>query len=148
MKVVLQRVLRAQVTSQKEILGKIQQGLVLLVGVGGHDTVEDVNYLVRKILNLRVFEDEVGKMNLNIQQVAGSILSISQFTLYADTNKGNRPNFMQAAEPQMAKELYEKFNQGLRMGKIAVETGRFGADMQVDFVNDGPVTILLDSQNR
>lgn len=148
MKVVLQRVLRAQVTSRKEILGKIQQGLVLLVGVGSHDTVEDVNYLVRKILNLRVFEDEVGKMNLNIQQVAGSILSISQFTLYADTNKGNRPNFMQAAEPQMAKELYEKFNQGLRMGKIAVETGRFGADMQVDFVNDGPVTILLDSQNR
>lgn len=148
MKVVLQRVLKAQVTSQAEILGKIQQGLVLFVGVGSNDTVEDVNYLVRKILNLRIFEDEVGKMNLNIQQVAGSILSISQFTLYADIKKGNRPNFMQAAEPKMANELYEKFNQGLRMGKITVATGRFGTDMQVDFVNDGPVTILLDSQNR
>ncbi|WP_057753727.1 D-aminoacyl-tRNA deacylase [Weissella kandleri] len=148
MKVVLQRVLKAQVTSQAEILGTIQQGLVLFVGVGSNDTVEDVNYLVRKILNLRIFEDEVGKMNLNIQQVAGSILSISQFTLYADIKKGNRPNFMQAAEPKMANELYEKFNQGLRMGKITVATGRFGTDMQVDFVNDGPVTILLDSQNR
>ncbi|KRN75783.1 D-tyrosyl-tRNA(Tyr) deacylase [Weissella kandleri] len=144
----MQRVLKAQVTSQAEILGTIQQGLVLFVGVGSNDTVEDVNYLVRKILNLRIFEDEVGKMNLNIQQVAGSILSISQFTLYADIKKGNRPNFMQAAEPKMANELYEKFNQGLRMGKITVATGRFGTDMQVDFVNDGPVTILLDSQNR
>ena len=148
MKVVLQRVLEASVTVDKKQIGAIQQGFLLLVGVGQDDTIEDVQYVARKISQLRVFEDAEGKMNKNIQDVAGSILSISQFTLYANTKKGNRPSFVEAAKPEIANQLYEQFNEELRQLGMTVETGQFGADMKISLINDGPVTILFDSKKN
>lgn len=148
MKVVLQRVLEASVTVDKKQIGAIQQGFLLLVGVGQDDTIEDVQYVARKISQLRVFEDAEGKMNKNIQDVAGSILSISQFTLYANTKKGNRPSFVEAAKPEIANQLYEQFNEELRQLGMTVETGQFGADMKISLINDGPVTILFDSKKK
>lgn len=147
MKVVLQRVKSASVTIEDVVVGAINQGYLLLVGVGPDDTKEDVQYLARKISGMRIFSDENGKMNLSIHQVNGSILSISQFTLFADTKKGNRPSYTSAANPELAKSLYEELNVLLRDEHgIVVETGVFGADMQVSLVNDGPVTILLDTK--
>ena len=147
MKVVLQRVKSANVTIEDVVVGAINQGYLLLVGVGPDDTKEDVQYLARKISGMRIFSDENGKMNLSIHQVNGSILSISQFTLFADTKKGNRPSYTSAANPELAKTLYEELNVLLRDEYgIVVETGVFGADMQVSLVNDGPVTILLDTK--
>lgn len=147
MKVVLQRVKSASVTIEDVVVGRINQGYLLLVGVGPDDTKEDVQYLARKISGMRIFSDENGKMNLSIHQVNGSILSISQFTLFADTKKGNRPSYTSAANPELAKTLYEELNVLLRDEYgIVVETGVFGADMQVSLVNDGPVTILLDTK--
>lgn len=147
MKVVLQRVKSASVTIEDVVVGAINQGYLLLVGVGPDDTKEDVQYLARKISGMRIFSDETGKMNLSIHQVNGSILSISQFTLFADTKKGNRPSYTSAANPELAKSLYEELNVLLRDEHgIVVETGVFGADMQVRLVNDGPVTILLDTK--
>lgn len=147
MKVVLQRVKSASVTIEDVVVGTINQGYLLLVGVGPDDTKEDVQYLARKISGMRIFSDENGKMNLSIHQVNGSILSISQFTLFADTKKGNRPSYTSAANPELAKTLYEELNVLLRDDYgIVVETGVFGADMQVSLVNDGPVTILLDTK--
>lgn len=147
MKVVLQRVKSASVTIEDVVVGTINQGYLLLVGVGPDDTKEDVQYLARKISGMRIFSDENGKMNLSIHQVNGSILSISQFTLFADTKKGNRPSYTSAANPELAKTLYEELNVLLRDEYgIVVETGVFGADMQVSLVNDGPVTILLDTK--
>ena len=147
MKVVLQRVKSASVTIEDVVVGAINQGYLLLVGVGPDDTKEDVQYLARKISGMRIFSDETGKMNLWIHQVNGSILSISQFTLFADTKKGNRPSYTSAANPELAKSLYEELNVLLRDEHgIVVETGVFGADMQVRLVNDGPVTILLDTK--
>ena len=148
MRVVLQRVAYASVTVDGEIIGKIQRGFLLLVGVTHDDTMEDMEYLVRKIVQMRIFEDEEGKLNRSIQDIGGEILSVSQFTLYADTKKGNRPSFSKAAPGDVALEMFEQFNGLLRDTGIPVETGQFGADMKVDLLNDGPVTILLDSKNR
>lgn len=146
MRVVLQRVLGASVQVGEETVGFIDgRGLVLLVGIADGDTNADAKYLADKISGLRVFEDETGKMNLDLAQVGGSILSISQFTLYGDVRKGRRPNYTKAAAPEVARPLYEVFNQQLRTHGHRVETGQFGAMMKVSLVNDGPVTILVDS---
>ena len=148
MRVVLQRVAHASVTVDEKVIGKIQRGFLLLVGVTHDDTMEDMEYLVRKIVQMRIFEDEEGKLNRSIQDIGGEILSVSQFTLYADTKKGNRPSFSKAAPGDVALEMFEQFNGLLRDTGIPVETGQFGADMKVELLNDGPVTILLDSKNR
>lgn len=148
MKVVLQRVAHASVTVDEKVIGKIQRGFLLLVGVTHDDAMEDMEYLVRKIVQMRIFEDEDGKLNRSIQDIGGEILSVSQFTLYAETKKGNRPSFSKAAPGDVALEMFEQFNGLLRDTGIPVETGQFGADMKVELLNDGPVTILLDSKNR
>lgn len=149
MKIVLQRVKSASVSIEGTVVGDIEQGFLLLVGVGPDDTRDDASYLARKIAGMRIFSDENGKMNLSIDQIGGKILSVSQFTLFADTKKGNRPSFTGAASPEAANKLYEEFNEILltEYGLI-VETGEFGADMRVNLVNDGPVTILLDTKNQ
>lgn len=148
MRIVLQRVAHANVTVEEKVIGKIQRGFLLLVGVTHDDAMEDMEYLVRKIVQMRIFEDEEGKLNRSIQDIGGEILSVSQFTLYADTKKGNRPSFSKAAPGDVALEMFEQFNGLLRDTGIPVETGQFGADMKVELLNDGPVTILLDSKNR
>ena len=148
MRVVLQRVAHASVTVEEKVIGQIQRGFLLLVGVTHDDAMEDMEYLVRKIVQMRIFEDEEGKLNRSIQDIGGEILSVSQFTLYADTKKGNRPSFSKAAPGDVALEMFEQFNGLLRETGIPVETGQFGADMKVELLNDGPVTILLDSKNR
>lgn len=149
MRIVLQRVKSASVAIEGTVVGEIEQGFLLLVGVGPDDTRDDASYLARKIAGMRIFSDENGKMNLSIDQVGGKILSVSQFTLFADTKKGNRPSFIGAASPEAANKLYEEFNEILRTEYgLIVETGEFGADMQVSLVNDGPVTILLDTKNQ
>lgn len=144
MKVVAQRVLQAQVSINQAVVGQIGSGLMLLVGFGHDDTIEQVNYLVPKILHSRIFADQEGKTNLSILDVQGAILSISQFTLYANTKKGNRPSFTEALAPDLAKDLYEQFNQQLRSSNLVVQTGQFGADMQVQLTNDGPMTIIYE----
>ena len=148
MRVVLQRVAHASVTVEEKVIGKIERGFLLLVGVTHDDAMEDMEYLVRKIVQMRIFEDEEGKLNRSIQDIGGEILSVSQFTLYADTKKGNRPSFSKAAPGDVALEMFEQFNGLLRDTGIPVETGQFGADMKVELLNDGPVTILLDSKTR
>ncbi|WP_203648291.1 D-aminoacyl-tRNA deacylase [Secundilactobacillus yichangensis] len=145
MRIVLQRVTSAQVAIDDQVVGKIKQGYLLLFGASDSDGEDEIDYYVHKISKLRVFSDDAGKMNLSIEDIGGAILSISQFTLYADTKKGNRPSFTKAGAPDHAKEIYERFNQKLRNAGIHVETGEFGADMQVSLVNDGPVTIIFDS---
>lgn len=144
MKVVVQRSKNSKVTIDGKINGKIDAGYVLLVGFTNGDNEEIIDKIVHKIINLRIFEDENGKINKSILDVKGNILSISQFTLYADSSKGNRPSFMNALEPNEASKLYDYFNNKLRE-HVSVETGIFGADMKVEIYNDGPVTILLDS---
>ncbi|QOR65653.1 D-tyrosyl-tRNA(Tyr) deacylase [Cytobacillus suaedae] len=146
MKVVVQRAKHARVIVDNTIVGSIDHGLMLLVGVTHSDTVEDVKYLAEKVANLRIFEDEAGKMNLSLLDVKGQILSVSQFTLYGDCRKGRRPNFMEAAKPDYAEELYEIFNQELRNKGIEVSTGQFGAMMDVQFTNVGPVTLIIESK--
>ncbi|GIO21817.1 D-aminoacyl-tRNA deacylase [Oceanobacillus sp. J11TS1] len=148
MKVILQRVKEASVTVDGVKISDIEKGYLLLVGVTHDDTEEDVKYLVNKIVHLRVFEDESGKMNHSLKDVEGSILSVSQFTLYGDTKKGRRPSFIKAAKPEEAKALYDSFNKALREEGIATETGKFGAMMDVQLINDGPVTLILDSKDR
>ncbi|MGL4697155.1 D-aminoacyl-tRNA deacylase [Enterococcus larvae] len=148
MKAVIQRVSHAKVEIDGETIGQIDSGFMILLGIHTEDTLEDVAYLVRKISKLRVFEDSEGKMNEDIQSAGGKILSISQFTLYADTKKGNRPSFISAARPEQAIPLYEAFNQQLREAGIAVETGEFGGDMDVTLTNDGPVTIVIDTREK
>ncbi|GAA5350963.1 D-aminoacyl-tRNA deacylase [Streptococcus uberis] len=147
MKIVIQRVSEASVAIEGEIVGAIQKGLLLLVGFGPEDGQEDVDYAVRKITQMRIFSDAEDKMNLSLLDIKGSILSISQFTLFANTKKGNRPAFTEAAKPEMASQLYEQFNQALS-ALCPLERGVFGADMKVSLVNDGPVTIILDTKNR
>ncbi|ATF41332.1 D-tyrosyl-tRNA(Tyr) deacylase [Weissella paramesenteroides] len=148
MRIVLQRVKSASVSIDETVVGKIGVGYVLLVGIADNDTEAELDYLVRKITKLRVFEDLVGKMNLAIEDVGGQILSISQFTLYADTKKGNRPSFTKAGAPDFADKMYQLFNKKLRDTGLTVETGEFGANMQVQLINDGPVTIIFDTENK
>ena len=144
MRVVVQRSGNAKCTVDGKITGEIENGLVLLVGFTAGDNEETIDWLIRKILHLRIFDDEQGVMNKSILDVGGKILSISQFTLYADTKKGNRPSYIQALNGEQASTLYDIFNQKLAEN-ISVETGIFGADMQISLVNQGPVTILLES---
>lgn len=146
MRVVVQRSKKAKVTVGGEVTGEISSGLVLLVGVTHDDAESDAVFLADKIANLRIFEDAEGKMNLSLLDVGGEILSVSQFTLYGDCRKGRRPNFMDAARPEQANQLYESFNRLLRDKGITVETGRFGAMMDVELINDGPVTLIIDSK--
>lgn len=146
MKVVIQRVLSAHVSVEADVIGSIQHGLMLLVGIADTDTREDIEYASRKIIHMRIFSDEAGKMNRSLLDVKGSILSVSQFTLLADTKKGNRPSFVHAADAQKGEQLYEYFNELLEDSGVVVEKGRFGADMNVSLVNDGPVTIVLDTK--
>lgn len=148
MRAVIQRVSEAEVKIDGDSVGKIERGFMILLGVHEEDTQADADYLIRKIPLLRIFEDEAGKMNQTIQDIGGSILSVSQFTLYADTKKGNRPSFIKAARPETAIPLYEYFNQGLAESGLQVETGEFGADMKVALVNDGPVTIIFDTRDK
>ncbi|RLK62514.1 D-tyrosyl-tRNA(Tyr) deacylase [Atopobacter sp. AH10] len=148
MKVVLQRVSSAKVTSDGDLLGQIGRGFLLLVGIAESDGEEDIDYCAKKIAKVRLFEDSEGKTNLDLQAIQGEILSVSQFSLLASTKKGNRPSFLGAGDPEHAKSLYLQFNKKLEEAGYKVETGRFGADMQVELVNDGPMTILYDSKNR
>ncbi len=149
MRIVIQRVSTAQVSVNKQLVNKINHGYLILVGVGHMDTAQDVEWLVNKVANLRVFADENGKMNLNIRQVSGSILAISQFTLHASTAKGNRPSFTNAAAPELANLLYENFIHQLNsLHGIPTFKGVFGADMQVELLNDGPVTLWMDSKQK
>ncbi|MEI7025285.1 D-aminoacyl-tRNA deacylase [Paenibacillus sp. y28] len=145
MRVIVQRCKEARVTVNGEVIGQIGQGLMLLVGVTHEDTEADAKYLADKIAGLRIFEDEDGKMNQSVAETGGEILSVSQFTLYGDCRKGRRPNFMAAARPELAQPLYERFNELLREHGLHVETGSFGAMMDVSLVNWGPVTLLVDS---
>lgn len=145
MRVVVQRTKQANVVVNGTTVGEIDHGFMLLVGITHDDTEEDVTFLVDKIVHLRVFEDEDGKMNLSLLDVGGQILSISQFTLYGDCRKGRRPNFMSAAKPDIAENLYNLFNEKLREKGVKVETGKFGEMMDVQLVNHGPVTLIVES---
>ncbi len=146
---VIQRVSQASVTINETVKGQIRQGLLILLGITHTDTQEDIEWLSKKMVQLRIFGDAEGKMNLSVQDVGGEILLISQFTLHASTKKGNRPSFIEAARPETAIPLYEAMIQALaqELGK-PIQTGEFGADMQVQLLNDGPVTIVMDSKNR
>lgn len=144
MKVVVQRCEKAKCLVDSKIIGKIDKGLMLLVGFTHTDTIDNIDYMVDKVINLRIFDDESGIMNKSIQDVSGSILSISQFTLYADASKGRRPSYIKAMNGVDAKILYDEFNDRLRKKGINVETGLFGAEMKIDFINDGPITIILE----
>ncbi|QOY36310.1 D-aminoacyl-tRNA deacylase [Anaerobacillus isosaccharinicus] len=146
MRVVVQRTKQASVVVEDKTVGQIDFGFMLLVGVTHDDTEEDVAFLAEKIVNLRVFEDEAGKMNLSLLDVGGQILSVSQFTLYGDCRKGRRPNFMGAAKPDVAENLYNLLNNKLREKGIKVETGIFGAMMDVQLLNHGPVTLIVESK--
>jgi len=148
MKVVIQRVNQAKVSVDHDIKGQIDNGLLLLVGITHEDDTNDVDYMVKKIPNMRIFEDDDGKMNLSLIQKGYEILSISQFTLFADTKKGNRPGFSKSAKPDYANKLYNLFNDKLRKQGIKIDTGVFGASMEIDLINDGPVTIIIDSKNK
>ena len=144
MKVILQKVKKASVSVNNEIVGSIDKGFCLLVGVHKESTIDDAKYLAKKIAQARLFEDDNDKINLSLKDVGGSILSVSQFTLYADTKKGNRPSFTSAAGAEKANELYEKFNEYLKEEGVTVETGIFQTMMEVNIVNDGPVTIVYE----
>lgn len=149
MRVVIQRASEASVVIDGKIHGEINRGLVVLLGIEADDTRDDIDWLVRKIIGLRIFNDEDGKMNFSIQDLGGEFLVISQFTLHASTKKGNRPSYIKAARPEVAIPLYEEFIQILRKESgLKVDTGSFGADMKVQLINDGPVTIWIDSKNR
>lgn len=145
MKLVIQRVANATVKVDGEIIGEIEKGFLVLIGVKQGDTKEQADFLIKKLCNLRVFEDENNKMNLSIKDIKGKLLIVSQFTLYADCKKGNRPSFIEAARPEEAETLYEYFKQGCRNEGIEVESGKFGADMKVSLLNDGPVTIVIEA---
>ena len=145
MKILVQRSKKSNVTINNKVVGKIDKGLVLFVGFTEGDSSREINYMIKKVLNLRIVDDEDGVMNKNILDVGGSILSISQFTLYADTKKGNRPSYIKALNGEKAIKLYDEFNEKLS-DYINVETGIFGADMKVNILNDGPITILLEKE--
>lgn len=145
MKFVIQRVKNASVTVDNEIIGQIDHGFLVLIGITSSDTKEIADAMVKKLINLRIFKDNQDKMNLSIKDIGGSLLLISQFTLYADCSHGNRPGFTRAAKPDYANDLYEYIIQECKKYDVPVETGEFGADMKVNLLNDGPVTIILDS---
>ncbi len=149
MRIIIQRVSEASVTIEQKIVAQINQGLLVLLGIEEEDTLEDINWLVSKIVNLRIFADENEVMNLSVKDIDGKIIVVSQFTLHASTKKGNRPSYIKAAKPNVAIPMYEKFVQQLEteLGK-KIQTGQFGADMKVALVNDGPVTISIDSKNK
>lgn len=145
MRAVVQLVNHASVTVEGEVTGQIDRGFLVFLGVAEGDTEKDLQYIIDKVVGLRVFEDEAGKMNLSVKDVGGAILAVSQFTLYGDCRHGKRPSFTQAAKPEEANALYERFVDGCRAAGVQVETGRFRTHMLVGLENDGPVTILLDS---
>lgn len=149
MRVVIQRVSEAKVVSEGETLGAINQGLLVLAGFEAEDSQEDMDWMLRKLTQLRIFSDEDGNMNLSLNDIDGELLLVSQFTLHASTKKGNRPSFIKAAKPDLAEDLYEQFKQilKLKMGS-KLKCGKFGADMKVSLVNDGPVTISMDTKNK
>lgn len=147
MRVVIQRVSRAQVISNGVLTGKIEEGLMILLGIQPEDTAKDITWLISKISQMRIFSDENGKMNLSVRDIQGEILVVSQFTLYASTKKGNRPGFTKAAPPSIAIPLYETFLNELRQSGFNVQSGIFGADMKIELTNDGPVTIIMDSHS-
>ena len=144
MRLVIQRVTHASVTVENEAVGEIGKGFLVLLGIGPEDTESEADFLVQKLIKLRIFEDENGKMNLALKDVSGELLIVSQFTLYADCSGGNRPSFVNAAKPEKANELYEYFIKKCKEENIKVEHGIFGADMKVELLNDGPVTIILE----
>lgn len=148
MRAVIQRVSQSSVTINNNVKSQINKGLLVLLGIEDNDSEKDIEWLVKKIIQMRIFSDEAGKMNLSVQDIDGDILVISQFTLFASTKKGNRPSFIQAAKPSIAIPLYEQFLSALKntFGK-EIYSGEFGADMQVQLINDGPVTIIIDSKN-
>ena len=146
MRLVVQRVLESSVSVDGKVVGAIGQGFMVLVGVEVGDTDEDLRYCVEKTVGLRIFEDDAGKMNRSILDIGGAVLAISQFTLHGDARHGRRPSFITAARPELAVPMYEAYCQGLRDKGVKVETGVFGADMKVSLINDGPVTLLLDSR--
>ena len=148
MKIVIQRVSEAHVKVDGKMVGAISKGLMLLVGIQEDDEQEDVDWLVQKILNLRIFSDNEGKMNLSILDISGEILCISQFTLIADYKKGNRPSFIKAAKPEKAIPLFNNFVEEISKSELKIEQGIFGADMKVSLLNDGPVTIVMDSKSK
>lgn len=148
MRALIQRVTRAQVSVEDEVIGRINQGILLLLGAATGDMEQDIDYLLEKTLNLRIFADENDKMNRSLLDVGGELLIVSQFTLYGDTRKGRRPSFVQAMEPVQAEFLYEEFIAQARARGVRVQTGKFGAMMQIELVNDGPVTLMLESPPR
>ncbi|QCX32786.1 D-tyrosyl-tRNA(Tyr) deacylase [Caloramator sp. E03] len=148
MRAVVQRVKSSSVKVDENVVGKIDKGLLVLLGVEDADTDEDIVYLAEKICNLRIFEDETGKLNLSLIDIAGSLLVVSQFTLYGDCRKGRRPNFMMAAKPEYAEKMYLKFVDECKKYVSNVETGKFQAYMEVEIINDGPVTLMLDSKKN
>lgn len=148
MRAVVQRVSRARVTVGDELVGEIGAGLCVLVGVASSDSAADADHLAEKVVGLRIFEDDAGKMNRGLLEIGGGLLAVSQFTLLGDVSRGKRPSFVAAMEPERARELFERFCQGCRALGASVETGRFRAEMQVELVNDGPVTILIDTERK
>ena len=148
MKAVIQRVKSASVSVDDKIIGEIAVGFLILLGVEQNDTEDDLNYLVKKTVGLRIFKDDNKNMNLSIQDVGGKALVVSQFTLCADTSRGRRPSFIKAANPEEAESMYQQFCEQLNVNDIPIERGRFGAMMDVSLVNDGPVTIILDSREK
>ena len=146
MRAVVQRVASSRVTVDERVTGEVKKGLLVLLGVTHDDTSKDVDYMVDKVINLRIFEDENDKMNLSLKDIGGEVMAVSQFTLYGDARKGRRPSFSDAARPDVANPLYEEFVEKLRAQGITVGTGEFGAHMMVELTNDGPVTILLESK--
>ncbi len=148
MKAVIQRVSQASVKVEGQVIGAIEQGLLVLLGIEQDDLESDADYLVGKIQNLRIFSDQQGVMNLSVQQIGGEILCVSQFTLIAEYKKGNRPSYINAAKPPKSKPLFEYFKAQLRATGLKIESGEFGADMKVSLLNDGPVTIVMDSKTK
>jgi len=149
MRIVIQRVKKASVSINENMVGNINQGLVILLGIENEDTESDIKWLIQKIVGLRIFSDAEGKMNLSVSDIQGELLIVSQFTLFASTVKGNRPSFLKSAKPDISIPMYEKFLDTIKKEtSLKLETGQFGADMEVSLINDGPVTIIIDSKSR